>query len=548
MGCTQVLKLLIDKGVDINRKCTRHGSALNEAIKAWIREGTREFFDFFIRHNADIELDDGREGTPLEAACVHTHALGTASIDEDRRREAVRALLSLGADPNAQAGKYGNALQKACYHTYYNFGAIGLLLEKGAKVNQKGGWCGTALHAACAKPCLESVNILLSRSADVHIYGGEYGSVLQAVTSIHDFYYYEDTIHILQKLLDSGVDVNAPGGKFGSALQAAAYSGSSTIWKHESMEEILLRRGADVNMQGGMYGTALQSACVRGKMDSVLLLLSHGADAKIEGGLYGTALQAACANEHGYGKKHYDLASLLIDHGADVRVEGGHFGSAWHAAAAIPDWDDQSHETLKLLLDNGVDVNHCYNRHGTALQVALEHMEGGIEDRIQFLLDNGADVNIGDGLYGFPLQSACLAPTCNSTRLNTDGLAYLLDNCADIDVNQTGGLFGTALQAAAYEGKTEGVKLLLKKGADVNLRGGRYGSPLNAAAVKGYWDIVDILLGAGAKADCYLFSKIDEEWLEGIGKDGGCNAVERYRNFWDKVKLYENEYEEVKVI
>ncbi|KAF5585744.1 ankyrin repeat [Fusarium pseudoanthophilum] len=541
--CTKVLKLLIDKGANINRKCTQHGSALNEAIRAWLGEGTRALFDFVVGHDADIELDDGRHGTPLQAAFFDTRDLATVSFDESRRREAVKALLHLGADPNAQAGKYGNALQKACYHTYYNFGAIGLLLEKGAKVNQKGGWCGTALHAACAKTCLNSVNMLLSRGADVHIYGGEYGSVLQAVTSVHAFYNYETTVLILQNLLNSGADVNAPGGKFGSALQAAAYSESSQFFNKESVEEILLRRGADVNMQGGIYGTALQSACVRGKMDSIRLLLSHGADAKIEGGRYGTALQAACANEHGYSKEHYDLACLLIDHGADIHVQNGHFGSAWHAAAAIPGWDHQSHETLKLLLDNGVDVNLCHSRHGTALQVAVEHLINGVEDRIQFLLDNGADADLGAGLYGFPLQSACLAPTINSNRLNTHGLVYLLDNCADINVNQTGGLFGTALQAAAYKGKTKGVKLLLEKGADVNLRGGRYGSPLNAATVKGYWDIVDILLGAGAKADCYLFSKIDEEWLEGICEEDGCSAVERYRNFWEKVKLYENEYQ-----
>ncbi|KAG5802662.1 hypothetical protein H9Q74_011922 [Fusarium xylarioides] len=547
--CTHVLKLLLDKGADINKKCTKHGSALNEAIKAWLREGTRTFFDFVVSHDVDIELDDGRDGTPLQAACVCPSDLAGSFVDDSRSKEAVLALLRLGADPNTQGGEYGNALQKACYQTYHHSGVIYILLNKGAEVNQKGGRYGTALHAACAKPSLESVNILLSRGADVHIHHGEYGSVLQASTSVHDFYNFDDTAIMVQKLLDSGAYVNAPGGKFGSALQAAVLSDRSIRNPEaEGAKETLLRKGAEVNMQGGMYGTALQSACVKGNMKSVRLLLSYAADVNIEAGRYGTALQAACANEAQYGKQHYDLACLLIDHGADVHVQSGYFGSAWHAAAAIPAWDHQAHETLKLLLDNGVIANHCHAQHGTALQVALEHMEDDIEDRILFLLENGADVNLGAGLYGFPLQSACLAPTSNSTRLNTHGLVYLLKNCAKIDVNQTGGLFGTALQAAAYTGKTDGVKLLLEKGADVNLRGGRYGSPLNAAAVKGYWDIVDILLDAGAKADCYLSPDIDEEWLEEVGKEDGCNAVERYRNFWDKVKLCENEYKEVKAI
>ncbi|KAG5756434.1 hypothetical protein H9Q70_000990 [Fusarium xylarioides] len=487
--CIKVLERLLDKGVDINRKCTRHGSALNEAIKAWLHEGTRTFFDFVVSHNVDIELDDRRDGTPLQAAC---------SVDSSRGEEVVIALLRLGADPHAQGGQYGNALQKACYQTQERSGVVDILLAKGVEINRKGGCYGTALHAACAKSSPEFVDILLSRGADVHIHGGEYGSVLQAATYVH--HHPNETAHIVQRLLDSGADVNAPGGKFGSALHAAAYSDI------EGVVETLLMKGAEVNMEGGIYGTALQSACAQGNMKSVRLLLSYGAHVNIEGGWYGTALQAACANEYGDKKQHYDLACLLIDHGADVHVQNGYLGSAWLAAAAVPVSNDQAHDTLKLLKDTGVDVNHCHDRHGTALQVALEHLEDDIEYRILFLLENGADVN------------------------------------------QTGGLFGTALQAAAYTGKTEGVKLLLEKGADVNLPGGKYRSALNAAAVKGYWDIVDILLKAGAKADCYLFSKVDEEWLEGVGKEDGDNAVERYRNFWEKVKLYENEYEEVKAI
>ncbi|KAF5703410.1 ankyrin repeat [Fusarium mundagurra] len=535
--CTQVLKLLLDKGVDINRKCTRHGSALNEAIKVWLHKGTHTLFDFVIRHNADIDLNDGREGTPLQAACVSPSDLvypdfDDPDLDDSRCKEAVLALLRLGADPNAQGGEYGNALQKACYQTDYEAGVIDILLENGAEVNLEGGCYGTALHAACAKSSLELVNMLLSRGADVHIHGGEYGSVLQAAASVDSY----ETPLIVSELINSGADVNAPGGKFGSALQAAVFS------DNEKVVDILLMKGAEANMQGGIYGTALQSACIQANKDIVHLLLSYGAEVNIEGGRYGTALQAAC------GVSHYYIARLLIDHGADVHVQSGYFGSAWHAAAAAPALGNRGHDTLKLLLDNGVDVNHCHSRYGTALQFALEHIRYGVEYRIQFLLDNGADVNLEGGLYGFPLQSACLAPRYGIAIPNTHGLVYLLDNCADIDVNQIGGLFGTALQAAAYEGKTEGVKLLLKKRADVNIRGGRYGSALNAAAVKGYWDIVDILLKAGAKADCYLFSEADEEWLEGVAKEDGCNAVERYRNFWEKVQLYENEAEEAKTV
>ncbi|CVL08019.1 uncharacterized protein FMAN_09658 [Fusarium mangiferae] len=209
-------------------------------------------------------------------------------------------------------------------------------------------------------------------------------------------------------------------------------------------------------------------------MESVRLLLSHGAEVNIGGGRYGTALQAACVNEHLYLKRRYNLACLLIDDGADAA------------------WD-------------------C----------SKDCMEGDIEDRIAFLLEYGANINLGAGLYGFPLQSACLAPTSFSFHLNTDGLIYLLDNCANINVNRTGGLFGTALQAAAYIGKTECVKLLLEKGADVNLLGGKWRSALNAAAVKGYWDLVEILLKAGAEADCTCSLELMRNGWKELGRKVG---------------------------
>ncbi|RGP61351.1 ankyrin repeat [Fusarium longipes] len=227
-------------------------------------------------------------------------------------------------------------------------------------------------------------------------------------------------------------------------------------------------------------------------------------------------------------------SSLLIKHGADVHVQVGHFGSAWQAAAAAPQWSDQGgNETLRLLLDNGVDVNDCRSQWRSALQVALEHTDDDIEDRLHFLSENGADVNIGGGLRAFLLHSACLI-SLNIRFHETDrGLIYLHKNCANIDVNMTGGIFGTALQAAAYMGKGTAVKLLLKKGANVDIRAGRYRSVPNTAVMEGRWHVGEILLDSGATPDFHQFLEPDEEWLEVVGKENGRSAVERYRKVWE---------------
>lgn len=53
------------------------------------------------------------------------------------------------------------------------------------------------------------------------------------------------------------------------------------------------------------------------------------------------------------------------------------------------------------------------------------------------------------------------------------------------DVNGGDGVFGSALQAAAFSGNEEIAEILIKAGADVNATGGNYGSALQAAAFYG---------------------------------------------------------------
>ncbi|RYC64329.1 hypothetical protein CHU98_g1861 [Xylaria longipes] len=446
----------------------------------------------------------------------------------------VKFLLDNGADINTQHRKLGSPLQAATSGD--RFDVMQLLISHGADVNLPPNEAGSAITSAVKLGGTRGLQLLLDSGADINSKGGAEGTALhKAAGNIREF---GGCFHLL---LERGADVNAQGGT------------NST----KDLVEFLLEKGADVGIQGGVYGSALQAACRWQMWECAagcgsVRLLNHGAEVNVEGGKYGTALQAACTGDT------VDIARLLIEHGADA-----HDGSAWHLAASR--FSDNIN-MLQLLLNHGHDINDTrVPDYGTALQAAIEVVSYSI-DKIRFLLDRGADANANAGRYGFPLQSACAA-NIKRHPIIKDGARraeYLLQNCPNLEINAVGGIFGSALQAAAYSGQTDLVKLLLDKGANPNAGGGECRSALNAAILRGFWDIVEILLDHGAKSDRQQLLKPDEEWLARIQQEGvddedvydkdeykydleeydekedGKEAVERYRIFWERQPVGEN--------
>ncbi|KAF5333032.1 hypothetical protein D9758_017227 [Tetrapyrgos nigripes] len=115
--------------------------------------------------------------------------------------------------------------------------------------------------------------------------------------------------------------------------------------------------------------------------------------------------------------------------------------------------------------------------------------ENGYFHIVKVLVENGADVNAKGGHYGFALQAA-------GGEGHLDIVKYLVEKGAD--VNAEGGTYGFALQAAAPWGHLDIVKYLVEKGADVNTEGGRYGSALKAAQIVHRPEVVKYLQEHGA--------------------------------------------------
>ncbi|PNP46217.1 hypothetical protein TGAMA5MH_02252 [Trichoderma gamsii] len=549
-GHIEMVNLLLDRCADINAQRGGWGSPLQAAAEA----SQLDVLKLLVSRGADIDLPSNESGCVLTSTV--TKYSGGSSL------ECLLYLLEAGADINRRGGGiHGTALHKAAMTMRKDNAKklFHLLLERDADVNVPGGKFGYPLQAACASggSCLEEIKLLLDRGADVNAEGGYFGTALQAACSKGK---YEPIVHLL---LDKGADVNSRGGEYGSPLNAAClfvqwevplpYDKGNTTWidwEQLPLTRQLLDRGVELNEPCGRGGTALQAACEGSFFEVVRELLDRGAEVNVQGGKYGTALQAACVGKY---KDRVDIFRLLLEHGADAHAQGGFFGSIWHAAAAQLNRDFAP--VLQQLLDLGADINDARGKqHPTALHAALgrvlqkeslgarsvahTEVEESI-DRIRFLIDHGADVNLVAGIYGSPLQLACaMEAEANCDWYNSfndgyeDQAIHFLKNSPNLDFNKQGGLFGSALQAATWTGKSEVVRILLHKGADVNPCNGKYRSPLNAAVFRGHWDIVEMLLDHGASPDCYHSQEVDKAWLQQVEKECGEEAVERYQLFW----------------
>ncbi|KAM0521111.1 hypothetical protein ACHAPE_002584 [Trichoderma viride] len=553
-----VLKLLVSRGADIDLPSNECGCVLTSTVTKYSGGSSLECLLYLLEAGADIN----RRGGGIHGTALHKAAM---NMRADDAKKLFHLLLERDADVNAPGGQYGYPLQAACASGGSYLKEIKLLLDKGADANARGGRFGNALQAACHRrdPCrpAQAIELLIDRGADVNAQGGYFGTALQAACSKGR---YEPIVHLL---LDKGADVNSRGGEYGSPLNAAClfaqwevplpYDEGNTNWiDWEQLPLIrrLLERGVELNEPCGRGGTALQAACEGSLFELVRELLDRGADVNVQGGKYGTALQAACVGKY---NDRVGIFRLLLEHGADAHAQGGFFGSVWHAAAAQLNRDFTP--VLQQLLDLGVDINDARGKqHPTALHAALgrvlqkeslgarwiahPEVEESV-DRIRFLIDHGADVNLVAGIYGSPLQLACaMEAEANCDWYNSindgyeDQAIHFLKNSANLDFNKPGGLFGSALQAATWTGKTEVVRILLNKGAHVNACGGKYRSPLNAAVFRGHWDIVEMLLGHGAKPDCYHSQEPDKAWLQQVEEECGEKAVERYQLFWTEQK------------
>ena len=186
---------------------------------------------------------------------------------------------------------------------------------------------------------------------------------------------------------------------------------------------------------------------------------------------------------HAAGFGDIETMKLLLDNGADVNAKNRLEGTPLH-------WAVRSEEKTRLLLERGAEINSKTQDGSTPLYLASRRRDS--HSVLRLLLDKGADPNIATMNGRTPLMAAARDGDVPAMKL-------LLAKKADATALSSSG--AGVLMEAARSRNLEAVHLLLENGADVKARTKRDQTALAMAAQQGAEDIVKVLLEQGAEPD-----------------------------------------------
>ena len=175
--------------------------------------------------------------------------------------------------------------------------------------------------------------------------------------------------------------------------------------------------------------------------------------------------------------QHVECVKVLVEEGTDVN----HEINAQMTLLAIAVRDNANVEIVKVLIDAGADVNT-----GAIEPVLVTAVRYDNVDIVKALIDAGADVNTAstDPILVLAVQGG-----------NVDIVKALIDAGADMNPRSYL-IWDNALATAVSDKRTECLKMLLDAGADVNHVHNK--ATLLKTAVSGYDQGMSLLINAGA--------------------------------------------------
>ena len=309
-----ILKVLIDAGLDLNAR----GYAGQTALDAVVRADNRETADLLIQAGADINTGAGQyfngplHDSPSKAMTElllargarvdYRDIRGRSALHHARNNDIAALLLDKGLDLHTRGSRGETPLHSVAADDA-RVTLLDFLIGRGADVTARDNAGRTPLHytASGSKPAMKAAGILLARAADVNAKDRAGRTALHAAAQ-------KNFTALAAPLIKHGAAPTVQDAKGRSALLVAARYG------HAGLVKALLAAKADPNLADRAGWTPLHRAVVGGHQAAAETLIAGGANVNAANRYGETALFWA----KGLGKP--ELAALLARHGAKAII------------------------------------------------------------------------------------------------------------------------------------------------------------------------------------------------------------------------------------
>lgn len=398
-----------------------------------------EVVKLYLGHSPILELE-----IPISEEAPHFDGMTALTVAADcGNTEIMRLLLEAGANVNHLTTRNNFPLQYYLIRNHPTEDGLRTLLEYNPNLDLKDDDDDVALNCLTSTTPVSLIRLMVNAGAKLEIANNQgYTPLCMAVT--------KENYDVAKYLLSKKAQTNNIRGHRGGPLHLACLQGSLSLVK------LLIENGADVNLADeSIAGTPLQSACLGGAKEEnthVIKYLSENPKVHInmDGGGLGYAINSACL------ECSPEIVSLLIGKGAKTDVEDKMRRKPFHIASF------RTLDHIKALDPTPQDLLAADVTGRTPLHYAVV---SGQPDLVGFILEHsGCDVDKRDSNNWTPLLWA---------------------------VRESGKTGWTS------DGRTEIIRLLLRKGADVWARGeGLHGdwSPLKLARYYGIEESMETLL------------------------------------------------------
>jgi len=535
-GKLNILKALIDKGMEIKQLDDENHSLLHFAVK----EEHVGIVSYLLEQGLDANQKDKDGNTSLYYSAGYKRSPKIASL-----------LLAHSADINAINNKQETSLHRAAQSN--NTLVASLLTDKGIDINAKSSDGTTPLLLAIKKQNKEIAKLLIYKGADKSIQNNKQQTPekiaiekkmnVASLFSVKDFDPVTETKHLFQAVNKD--DINKLGLLMarGAKLTALNKNGQTLLFVSDDPEmiEFLISKGVDMGTKDKDGKTAIQihfkdkTSSINWK--AIKTLLQHGADGNIFNKDKNSLLQIALNDS----SAHDAIINLLVKKIKDVNAYCSAEKTYWRS--------NQNHKTFlkyyKLLFSKGLDPNPTTDKHKRTLlhyaiggksiyppnneiaKLALDHKANpdsqddsgwtalhyavatNNPEGVQILIDAKSQTNLTDAVKLTPLDYAKLfgekkiinlLKGSSNNQQNTPVVKLEPQSKPDIkpEIKTNDKYDRSELHKAVFQGNIEQIKKLLESGFGVNTKDKLGRTPLHYTASRGYVEIAQLLLDKGA--------------------------------------------------